>query len=44
MPVPEIGQPAPNVTLRTIENEFVNLATSWESGQNALLIFLRHLA
>lgn len=40
----KIGQTAPDVTLRTVDNEAVQLAQAWSGGRNALLIFLRHLA
>ncbi len=38
-----IGQPAPNVMLTTLDGQPVPLARAWQTGQPALLVFLRHL-
>ena len=39
----QAGQPAPNVTLTTLDGQPVPLAQAWRAGRPALLIFLRHL-
>lgn len=38
------GQPAPDLTIYTLEGESVSLGSTWGNGRDALLIFLRHLA
>jgi peroxiredoxin len=38
------GQPAPNVTLATLDGRSVAMADYWGNGRSCLLIFLRHLA
>ncbi|MEK7439295.1 MAG: hypothetical protein AAB571_05225 [Chloroflexota bacterium] len=40
MPTINLGQPAPNFNLRTVEGKQISLA---ESRQPVLLVFLRHL-
>lgn len=37
------GDPAPEMTLKTITGETFSLAETWRSGCYTLLIFLRHL-
>lgn len=44
MPTLQPGQPAPDVTLNTLEGTAVPLSSLWDNGRSALLIFLRHLA
>ena len=39
-----IGDPAPNVMLKTVDGATEPLAGMWGNGRHALLIFLRHLA
>ncbi len=36
------GEPAPDVSLKTIEGEEISLATTWGNGRHVLLVFLRH--
>lgn len=38
------GQPAPDVTLATLDSQAVPLSSYWGNGRATLLIFLRHLA
>lgn len=38
-----IGDPAPEINLKTITGETVSLAETWRGGRHTLLIFLRHL-
>jgi peroxiredoxin len=44
MPKLRPGQPAPDVTLKTLDGRFLPLSSLWGNGRPALLIFLRHLA
>ena len=44
MPQLRPGQPAPDVTLSTLGDRTVPLATYWGDGHYLWLIFLRHLA
>ena len=44
MPHLQPGQPAPTVTLTTLDGRPVSLSDYWGSGRHLLLIFLRHLA
>lgn len=44
MPHLRPGQPAPNVTLSTLDDRAVPLSTYWGDGHYLWLIFLRHLA
>jgi peroxiredoxin len=37
------GDPAPDVTLMTLEGKTVPLAETWRGGRHVLLVFLRHL-
>ncbi len=37
------GTPAPKVMLTTMDGQIISLAETWRSGQNVLLVFLRHL-
>jgi len=39
----KVGDKAPNFTLPAINGESVTLSDSLKSGENILLIFLRHL-
>ena len=39
----QVGGPAPNVTLATLDGQPAQLAQTWQTGQTALLVFLRHL-
>ena len=39
-----IGQAAPDVVLKTIDDAPIALSEMWGNGQPTLLIFLRHLA
>ena len=39
----QTGQQAPNVTVKNMAGETVELAEMWRAGRNVLLIFLRHL-
>ena len=39
----QIGQQAPNIEVRNMAGETVDLAETWRAGRNVLLIFLRHL-
>jgi peroxiredoxin len=39
----QIGDLAPDVSLKTTNGQIVSLAETWRSGRHALLIFLRHL-
>ena len=39
----QVGEPAPNTTLTTLDGQPTQLAQAWQAGQPALLIFLRHL-
>lgn len=39
-----VGDPAPNVVLKSVDSTTVPLAETWGGGRHALLIFLRHLA
>ncbi|MBI5291370.1 MAG: redoxin domain-containing protein [Chloroflexi bacterium] len=43
MPTLKTGQPAPLFTLQTIEGEQISLSDVVKSGNQALLVFLRHL-
>ena len=38
------GQPAPDLTVFTLDGDPMSLASTWGGGRDALLIFLRHLA
>lgn len=40
----QVGQPAPDAILQTINREPIQLSTAWSGGRHAMLIFLRHLA
>ena len=44
MAILKVGQNAPDVDLRTINDEPVSLSSLWGDGRPTLLIFLRHLA
>lgn len=44
MPILRSGQPAPDVTLKTLDGTAVPLSSMWGDGRTAVLIFLRHLA
>lgn len=37
------GNRAPDVTLTTVEGQAISLAETWRTGQNVVLVFLRHL-
>ncbi|GAH02171.1 unnamed protein product, partial [marine sediment metagenome] len=37
------GDPAPDIQLTDLYGKPVNLSETWNQGNNALLIFLRHL-
>ena len=37
------GDSAPDIILNTLEDQKYPLAKTWQSGQNVLLIFTRHL-
>jgi peroxiredoxin len=39
----KIGNPAPDFTLQSAEGETVSLGNLVKSGNNVLLVFLRHL-
>jgi peroxiredoxin len=39
----KVGDLAPDVRLSDLEGHAVSLANYWRSGQNVLLVFLRHL-
>jgi peroxiredoxin len=39
----KVGDLAPDAKLSDLEGHEVSLANSWRSGQNVLLVFLRHL-
>lgn len=44
MPKLRVGQPAPDVIVKTLDRTAVRLSSLWGNGRTALLIFLRHLA
>lgn len=37
------GDKAPNLILKTIDEQPMALAETWRTGKNVLLVFLRHL-
>ena len=39
----QVGDLAPDVRPRDLEGQEISLANYWKSGQNVLLVFLRHL-
>jgi peroxiredoxin len=39
----QIGDPAPDASLKTTDGQIISLAETWRSGRHVLLIFLRHL-
>jgi hypothetical protein len=39
----EPGDPAPSLILHDLANQKFELSDTWSQGNNALLIFLRHL-
>lgn len=43
MPSIKVGQPAPSFTLHTVDGVPLSLAELRQSGDNVLLVFLRHL-
>jgi peroxiredoxin len=39
----QVGDLAPDVRLKDLEDQEISLADYWKSGQNVLLVFLPHL-
>ncbi|MEM7132715.1 MAG: hypothetical protein AAF702_40810 [Chloroflexota bacterium] len=40
----KVGQPAPDVPLKTVDGELIQLSQAWSGGRNGVILFLRHLA
>ena len=39
----QVGDPAPDIRLVTVDGQAVSLAETWRARRSVLLVFLRHL-